>query len=350
MAQGPPADLPESIVIDGFSGIRNTVAPEKLTPRDLAAAVNVDLDDVGQARRRRGQALKIAGNFHSLWRAKSRTLVVKDGMLGQLDGYEFRSYGFGAGHERVAYTEVNDTVYFTSRATNGKVGPDGVVLPWGAGDAGGTWVSPVVNPTTTLGQTRGKLLGPPPLATEVEAYSGRIYLAAGRLLWATELFLLDYVDKTRTFIQMEHDITALAAMDDGLYVGTEGGIFFLKGTMQQGLKQTQLTTAPVLRGSVARVPYSRAHPSGQQGPTRESTAAMLMATDGIYAAFDGGELLNMTHGRVEFPHAEGAAALFRFDSGTNQYIASIDSGGTPSANARFGDHVDAEIVRKGGQA
>jgi hypothetical protein len=48
---------------------------------------------------------------------------------------------------------------------------------------------------------------------------------------------------------------------------------------------------------------------------------------------------------MAFPAGVSAAALFRQDQGANSYIAAVDSAGGPSANARIGDYVDAEIRR-----
>ena len=53
MASAPP-EAPQTIVLSGFSGMKNTVSEERLKQDELFAAVNVDIDDVGQLRRRRG--------------------------------------------------------------------------------------------------------------------------------------------------------------------------------------------------------------------------------------------------------------------------------------------------------
>ena len=45
--------------------------------------------------------------------------------------------------------------------------------------------------------------------------------------------------------------------------------------------------------------------------------------------------------------AGSAAAFYRRQDGVNQYIAVTNSGGTPSANTRIGDYVDAELIRGG---
>lgn len=336
--------LPDSIILGQFTGLKNTVTPERLTATELERAINVDIDDSGQIRRRRGYERKATGSFHSLCTIGDKVLVVRDGALSTVSpGYAFTHLAM-VGEERLSYAAVGEEIYFSSRLTNGVI-VNGAVQPWGKTGGQGDWHSPVLDPTATLGEVAGKLLGDPPLATEIAAYKGRIYLAVGKVLWATELYQYHYVDRTRGFMQFEHDITMLAAMDDGLYVGTEGGLYFLKGVFGQFVRSAVLAS-PVLAGSVTSVPIELVHPNARQGPMPTGEAAVFMTRDGICAGFDGGTCYNLTSGTMVFPEGDRAAALFRQDSGVNSYVAAVDSGGTPSASVRIGDYVDAEIVRR----
>lgn len=345
MASDPNA-LPESIVLAQFAGIKNTVSEERLAQGELSAAVNVDIDDSGQLRRRRGRTKVADGNFHSLFKHRGQAYVVRNEVLGELTpSYGFVSKGAQVGPHRLATVSVGDTCYFASDRASGKFVGQGPVETWGQLVSEGIWHSPVLDPTETLGEIGGSLLGAVPTAEHLTHYNGRIYLGRKRLLWATELYLYDLVDKTRNFMQFEHDITMLQAVDNGIYVGTEGGLYFLAGTLVEGLKLSQISEAAVIPGSDVRVPHEKLHPSGKRGEVRASTAVACLTTEGAFGCFDGGEAYNLTLGTVVFPRARSAAALFRDQSGVNSYIVAADSAGSPSANARIGDFVDAEIVR-----
>ncbi len=345
MAGKPPDDLPESIVLGRFSGVRNTVARERLAQDELESAVNVDLDDSGQARRRRGFILKDASAWHSVRSIGGRILGVKDGALGVVGtNYSFTSLGATVGPERLSYAQVADTTYFSSLTASGKI-LDMTVSPWGQVADAGQWLSPVVTPTDTLGAMFGKQIQAPPMATEIEAYNGRIYLAAGRYLWGTELWLLDFVDKTRNFLQFEDDITMLAAMNDGLFVGTASSLHFLKGALSSGLQRSDVLSHGVIRGSKVVVPATDVHPAARGNPMPEAMAAVFMTTRGVSAGFDGGQVYDLTYGKVEFPVATSAAALYRQDQGMSSYVAVTDSAGGPTTNAKIGDYVEGEIVR-----
>jgi hypothetical protein len=350
MAQQPPQEPVESIVLQAFSGIRNNVRPERLSPAELEAAVNIDLDDAGQPSRRRGYTLKLAGNFHSV-REQRNGLVfgVKDGLLGLVRrGFTFSSLGVSVGTAAVCYTQVNGETFFSSSVAQGVVMPDESVQSWGATDGQGTWLSPVIAPTEMLGAIGGQLLGDPPPATVLETYNGRIYMAVGKVLWATEMFRYHYVDRTRNYMQFEHEIVMLKAMNDGIYVGTTGGLFFLRGARLGDFKLEEIGDAAVLPGSDVWVPTELVHPQAANGPVPTGDAAVFMTTAGVCAGFDGGAVFNLTYAKVELPRAQSAAALFRQRDGVNTYVAVTDSGGTPTASVQFGDHVEAEIVRFSG--
>jgi hypothetical protein len=340
-----PEDMPQSIVLGSFSGVKNTVAPERLQANELETAINVDIDDAGQLRRRRGQIKVATGNFHSLFEHIETTYVVKNGLLGRLTNtYDFSSI-VEVGPRKLAHVAVGDDLYFASATASGKLDRQGNHSAWGQLVSPGLWLSPVLDPTSTLGEISGKLLGQVPTAEHLTHYNGRIYLARERLLWATELFLYDLVDKTRNFIQFEHDITMLQAVDTGCYVGTTGGLYFLSGVFSSGLKRVQITESAVIAGSDVRVPAEKVHPAGRRDAARAAIGVVFMTTEGIFAGFDGGEAYNLTLGTVVFPNAGSAAALFRDQSGVNSYTVVADSAGTPSDNARIGDFVDAEIRR-----
>ncbi len=344
MASAPPQP-PESIILGSFSGIKNTVSSERLKTDELERAINVDIDDGGQVRRRRGYLRKLTGNCHSLKKMGDITIMVRDGVLGTVTTGPIHTPLVSVGQRRVAAVRVVDTIYFSSEGTTGKI-IDNQVLPWGSVDGNGIWVSPVIRPTETLGAIRGKKLVAPPNATDLEAYHGRIYMAAGPVLWVTELYLYDLIDKTRNFITFESDITMLAAVDDGIYVGTTENLYFLGGNFSTGLKRSIVMGVGVLPGSAVVVPYVKVDPRARGGqPVPEGQGPVFMTNAGICVGFPGGTAFNLTQDRAIFPRGLDAAALYREDQGANSYVAVVNSAGGPSANARIGDYVDAEVIR-----
>lgn len=342
----PPQDnqeqLPDSVMLQRFVGLKNTVSRERLTPEELEKAQNIDLDDVGQPRRRRGYTKVASGNYHSMHRVESKVFIVRDGTLGVLNpDYSLTALKAGMGQEKVAYAHVGGTTYFSSRVTSGKVLEDNTVEDWGVSDDTGEWISPVVNPTSTLSPIHGQVLSKPPIAEHLAYYNGRIYMAEERTLWATELWMYDYIQTTKNFMPFEYDIVGLGAVLDGIYVGTTGGVWFLNGA---GLGQFQLihvSDHAMIPGSVVNVPADLVRPDRN----RSRQAILYMTNEGLYSGLDSGVAYNLTEDRVVFPEAASMAAMYRAQDGINQYVGVADAGGTPASKARIGDHVDAEIRR-----
>lgn len=339
-----PGDPPESIIVGTWDGLQNNINEERLTQKDLAKALNVEIDDAGQISRRRGYKRKLTGRWHSTQTVGSRTFGVQDGVLGSLTpGYAFTPLAL-AGEDRIEYVNIGETTYLSSRSFSCKIIGNSA-LPWAGRDDQSKWVSPVITPDEFLGPVGGRPLSPPPFMTSLEVYKGRIYGAAGKTLWATELYQYDYVDRTRNFLQFEDDITAIGATTDGLYVGTVSSLLFLQGTLSEGFKITEIASTPILRGSMVTIPNSKVHPLATNQAVPDGDALLIMTAVGICTATPGGNIYNLTQDRMVFPAATSAATMWREDQGINSYVAVLDSGGTPTANARIGDFTDAQIIR-----
>lgn len=333
---------PESVLLQQFAGLKNTVSAERLAPGELEIALNIDIDDVGQPRRRRGTQLVAAGNWHSIFTTESgRVVGVRNGVLGEiLPDFSFNSFGYFCGDALLAWEQIGERLFFSSDFVSGIVNGDEVSV-WGQIGGAGIWLSPVVNPTATLAPIRGKLLGKPPMATALAYWNGRMYLANGKTLWATELYLYEVVDRTKNFMQFESDITAIAAVTDGIYVGTQTGIFFLSGNSFDKLARISV-------GAYGCAPRSmvKAIPDGLPNQKTVSRAAILCMTDqGLCVGYDAGVFSIMTDDNVWFPKFESVAAMVRKQDGYQSYIGVADSGGSPTSSARIGDYVEAEIRR-----
>lgn len=351
--QGAPAA--DSVEFKGFTGLKNTVGRERLSAADLARADNVDLDDAGELRRRRGYTKKMSGVFHSLFTTDTgHTLGVKDGALGLINpNYTFATIQAGVGGDPdvhpIAYVQIGPTVYFSNAVTSGQISlGDFSVAAWGAQDDQGFWFSPVVNPSPTEQPVGGRLFGAPPLATALTYFNSRIYLANQHTLWATEPFLYNFVDKTKDYRFFESKITVLGAVTDGVYVGTESDVWFLGGRNYHQMARSQVLDVGAIPGTLIQAPAELVHPQlrvNPEQPLNVGPSVVFMTQNGIIAGLDGGQVFNLTEARFLFPRAASGAAIFRRQDGVNQYISVLDSRGTAASSVRFGDHLDAQLIR-----
>src|SRR5574343_397415 len=346
----PPSNNPDpdpSIVFGKFAGLTNTVTPERLDANELWKAENVDLDDRGMLHRRRGYTQRISGKAHSLFTAANGEVyaVIDNELVIIRQDFSTHLVRSDMGPHPLAYVQVGDTIYFSSPSDSGKI-IDGVVSPWGA-DVDHMWLSPVVPPTPTLAAIRGRVLGQPPAATVLAYFNGRIYLANGRQVWATDLYLYDYVDKTRNFWTFESDVVMLGVVTDGIYVGTLDGVWWVSGPTFDKMKRQKVMDSPVIPGSMVDIPAEIANPPqiGMDADTPLKIAVSFLTTNGFCVAQDGGQAYNLTEAKFIFPFTESAAAMFQRQDGINKYVAVCDSGGTPVTTARIGDFVEAELIR-----
>ena len=169
-------------------------------------------------------------------------------------------------------------------------------------------------------------------------------------MWATELYLYNYVDATAGYKLFEFDITMLGTVTDGIYVGTKSGVWFLTGPTFGEMKRIWATDAGVIPGSMVYIPGELVNPP--QVPLTATTpiesAIMFMTNKGVCVGLDGGKITNMTETKYIFPGAVGAAALYRQQDWVHQYIAALQTGGSPLQTAAIGDHLDVTIIRGSG--
>ena len=335
---------PDTLIVGRFQGIKNTVNPERLQSNELEAAVNIDIDDALQARRRRGYARVATGDFHSLHTAESGvTFAVRDNQIVHIAAdLTITPIGDG-GADPVAWLDFAGTTYFASRAASGKILPDLTIEPWGQAGGAGEWLSPVVNPTATLGEVAGRLLGRPPMAEFLTELNGRIWLAEGRTIWVTELYAPDLVDRTRNFMQFEAPITGMLRCTSGVYVGTETAVYFLSGALGEMRRQLVAETG-CIRGSMIRTRGDLAMVAGEPA-AQHRDAIMFMIDQGLIVGFDNGFCRNITWNETLFPTASRVAPMMRRQDGMHQYVAALDSGGAPSSDVNIGAYVHAEIRR-----
>jgi hypothetical protein len=347
------ADQPDQqydgVIFNRFDGLVNTRSAERLRPTELERAVNIDLDDIGQIHRRRGYRRVAGGDWHSLFQAAAAVYGVKDGRLVSIStDYRATDLGVQIDTRPVGFAQVGADIYFSSESTAGVIHPDGAISAWAADQSDTIWFSPVPKPTSTLNPIKGKMLRKPPLSSILTYFNGRIYLAKGNVLWATELYMYLHVDVNANYLMFESEITAVGAVTDGLYVGTKTGVYFLAGRKFREQVRMPISQYGVIPGTMLAVPAELINPKVELQDVAESkNAVVMMTTSGLLAGFDGGVTFNLTQNDMLFPDASSGAAMLRRQDGMNQIVTALDSGGTPAGGMRIGDYVDAQLIRFG---
>lgn len=316
--------------------------------------VNCDVDDADNISRRSGYALLAAGNVTSAWGDGVDNFCVVGGELNRYSQGVLTPIGNSPNLVgRVDFARVNDIVAFSDPYTIGYLKDS---VPY------------VVNVTTQDVdlldlETWVKLTYPdgadaPESNLEVDAFSlatspGRcLEFFNGALYMAREIVnptgTTWFVFCSKTFNVAREDVrfnvvagfkdevTMIQGVDDGLYVGTTSGVYFLSGDGikgsapgVRGFTQRKILPFGVVRGSDAAVP--KTEQKGEDG-------VAWLTTNGIYAGFNGGKYLDLTTDRVSIPEVSSeAAALVRQVGATWQYLV-CRSGETLAVNLKTGAH------------
>lgn len=128
------ANIPEGRMVElpGFPyGIDNLSQETGVKANALREAVNVDLDEEGRPRRRRGYERALTGNFHSLTEAFGYLFVVKDGQLLAYDeGMNTTVLASGFAEEQhLAYAQLGERLWFTTPNRTAMITAALAVLP-----------------------------------------------------------------------------------------------------------------------------------------------------------------------------------------------------------------------------
>lgn len=393
----------------------------------LREAVNVDISESGNIKRRRGYTQAVAGRAHSVW-ADDRFLY----MLAVVDGWLTR-YSADlnatqlvelAPHLPVSYALMNGDVYWSNGETLGKVMAGGSPQPWGlpmagyptvtvtaggslpegrylvaqrflgvTGEVSGSigemtvdvasgqgmavtvaagdpsqlaavevFVSPAngdvlykaatapLGATVSIGASQigvGAMLDTRHMRSPfpgqiVRAYRGRIYVASGSVLWATEPLRFGLVKPSEALIVFPSEITMLQPVADGLYVACDAeGTSFLAGADIMALEKRHIDGSGAVRGTGVAVPGDRFNAQVLDD------VALWWSNDGVLCLGGAsGQVQRLTADRLSVPrYAVGTTGLFEHD-GFSQILSVLRDEGT-SNNLAAGDSVIAEVRKNG---
>ena len=402
-----------------FSGLANKTTQESLPDGALVEALNVDIDDAGKLRRRRGSELASSGGFHSLY-AESDDIgyVVRNGDLCRFTAsMAMTVIRAGVGDAQLSYQRVGDRVYAKSRTHSLSFTDAGIAQDWGiplvpvflltpgnvdpssdqcqvavvyrrdsdgleggslmaidtnlsnssitvshipnlAGHTASIYASTPGGETLYLaadgvidsatihidGRTNGiqcrtSNMAPPTGPGPLAYLLGRILIADGNVLWATNPFQYELVDSIAGYKMLESEITFIGAVVDGLFIGTQTGVFFMAGPFESA-QLTRVSTRAAPKQTPSAIDMANVLTGAGQG------VGVLFLTDGgVCVGQPGGQVTNLTNKIFEFPKASEVTVMARQQDGLNQFVGVATHPSTPSGSARFGDYVDAEIVR-----
>ena len=164
---------------------------------------------------------------------------------------------------------------------------------------------------------RTQHLRPAPAGQFVDVINGRTLVARGDTLYISEPYAPELFDLRKNF-RLAGPIVMLAALDTGVFVGTEARVIWLDGSDPEKWVYSERLTYGAIRGASTKV--SRDQVLDGQGSKR---VVVFATKDGICLGEDGGATINLTHDRYAYPVQDKGTAVVRKHRGMVQCLVAL---------------------------
>lgn len=164
----------------------------------------------------------------------------------------------------------------------------------------------------------GSGLSQPPVGRLLTVWNSRVLIADGNVLWATRPMQPEQIDLTQDFIQMPTPITALYGTGDGLFVGTEDGMFYLSGIVFREMKAQSIASGFVTLGSTVEIPLS--YLNEKLRPPNILQGALCSIDGAIHLVHGAGQITGLTSTKYRAVTREVHATV-RVRDGVMHYLA-----------------------------
>lgn len=189
-------------------------------------------------------------------------------------------------------------------------------------------VAEIANGTTTITitalpvlgpQLRTQFFGPAPAGQVVGYYNGRAYIAAGNVLYYSQPYEYELFDLAYGYMLFEAPIQTLAAVNNGIFVGTTEATYSVYGAGPEDFKRAVVSPFGTVRGTEY---YVRNDILLEDGDV-QGMSPVWMSTKGLVLGGDGSKITALTSGRYQLPPATVGASLMKIRSATPQFVTSI---------------------------
>ena len=158
---------------------------------------------------------------------------------------------------------------------------------------------------------------PPPAGQFVDTINGRTLVAKGDTLYYSEPYAPELFDLRKNF-RFAGPIVMVAALDSGVYVGTEARVIWLDGKTPEDWAYSERLMYGAVRGAVTKT--SRDLVLDGQGVKR---VAVFATKQGICVGEDGGGIINLTRERYAYPIQDKGAVVVRQHRGLVQCLTAL---------------------------
>lgn len=288
------------------AGINSKVDPARLrfNPKtgvtELAAAINVEIDDTGRMSMRKGQTATVrteawanlfgCGNYGVGTRGNALCLIYSD-----LSYINLRNITPNA---RMSYILDSDgtqnVVYYCNGYEKGRI----------FAETSHTW--PVQTP---VGATTLKEFSEVPLGHLLEARSSRMFVAQNNVLWYSMPNTYHAYRLASDFFMFPSRLRMVQAVAGGLWISDEKNIYWMGGNIAPSVNempiQVRVAEYAAIEGTAIKIPGSRV------GEGIAGEVVVFTTSEGICIGSGNGEMLNITERKLTLPTCLTGSCFYR---------------------------------------
>lgn len=304
-------------------GVNNVVDPaavadidpstRKLTYRAMVDCRNIDIDNQGSGKLRKGETLLVAGNFRCGWGDGKQAYMMRGSDLCSFNGASVTVLRSGLSSTKDMVFEPGITMYrggsttynvvcFTNSEVYGMISEGRVV--------------------TCVASNEEFKFAMPPGQCLCEG-GGRMYVAVGPNIIASEPYDMETRDERYDTIPFDKTVTMMRKADTSIYVSTLERVYWhpTVDLTQKDMTQVQKHYAPAIPGLSLRVPAEKL------GLKESGHCAVWVSEEGLCIGNDSGQVTNVSADRVSWGVGKHQALMLREQNGLTHFVITMKDPG-----------------------
>ncbi|MBF0345271.1 MAG: hypothetical protein HQL06_13710 [Nitrospirae bacterium] len=188
------------------------------------------------------------------------------------------------------------------------------------------------SPLSYRGETgRGQVLStwglkPPPPGQLLSYYRGRLYVASHNTLWYSLPFAYELFDMAQGWMVFDLPITLVAAVNDGILVGTSEEVVFLQGVEPEKFQMRHLSSCGAVFGTQAHGLLPGSDNAG------DSEVVFWESKKGKCAGLSGGKIEFLANDGYSYETGEAGAGIYWQRDGMQLYLSVMEGTPRPPVN------------------